>query len=403
MTTMKKKTYRNALDAVILRGAALALVAHLGLFFGCTAEVPGGLVEDEDIGAVEGAQVAAASGAGGDPCAETTLVTNSGPRMTAGQLCDALQGHVASGGDFALYATQCYGGGVIDCCIQKGIKGGFYGSGSQADETQNYGEYDNGVAGALAPGADTGDVHNSGAGNTTGSTPQSSGTPSAIPGDAHAMTFAGQPTSNGSGSTHEAGHNSSIEGSFGADNTTTLTGDGTGADAAATAQNLLDAIADHAGGFLVIYLDDHGNKGKLAAAREIRYDAPGVFRIDLGELLYKQAMTQEDSNPGLFIMSQEPLPHVFRVQIDEGPPLKVAGYDAEVIEYRTGVVEYRKVIPFAHNDLLQASTVVISDAYHGNGEPVDAFTASAMIDVEVAKNQPAEPPREDDGDREGWR
>lgn len=299
-----------------------------------------------------------------DVCKQTTIVVNSGDAITAEEFCSALAGHT---GGFAVYNTQCFGGGVADCCVKKGVKG-FFGSGALATETQNYGQYDNGVAGAVAPGANTGDVHNAGAGNTNAnhSTPNSSGVPSTIPpagsgaGQSHAIVFAGKPTGNPAtpGSSFEDGHNDSIENAFGDANTTTLMGDGSDANAdAATKDNLTGAIGAHAGQFLVIYIDDHGNRGKSIGEKEVPRNTVKSFTLDLGELLFDQAMQQSDSNPLLLLTSETPLPDPFFVDVN-GYRLRVDSSFVDPIEV-FGHTDYRAEIPIPHDRLEQVNTIMM--------------------------------------------
>lgn len=315
-----------------------------------------------------------------DVCKNTTLVTNSGDAMTAEEFCDALAGHT---GGIAVYSTQCYGGGIGDCCVKKGVKG-FFGSGSQADELQHYGAYDVGVAGGLAPGANTGDVHNGGASNVDSdlSTPQSSGVPGTIPpagpgaGQSHAIFFAGKPTSNGPGTTHEDGHNDSIEGNFGDDNTTTLMGDGSAdGEDAATKDGLKGAIAAHQGQYLVIYLDDHGNRGVTVSDVTLDRNRPTAYDLDLGTLLFDQAMMQPDSNPLLFVTSETPLPDPFWVDVNGYRVMVDNSYVDEIELF--GRTDYRAEIPFPHAYLEQDNIIMMYSRR--------AMTVDLTIDLEAQK------------------
>ncbi len=320
-----------------------------------------------------------------DVCKNTTIVVNSGDAITAEEFCSALAGHR---GGFAVYNTQCFGGGIIDCCVSKGIKG-FYGSGGGATEKQRYGQYDNGTSGAVAPGANTGDVHNAGAGNTNAdhSTPQSSGVPSTIPpagpgaGQSHAVFFAGKPTGNAAtpGQSYEDGHNSSIETSFGDANTTTMMGDGSEAgEDPATKANLLAALGGHTGQFLVIYIDDHGNSGKSIGEKVVRASTIETFQLDLGDLLFQQAMDQADSNPLLFVTSDQPLPNPFFVDVN-GYRLRVDDSYVDAIEM-FGQTEYRAEIPIPHARLEQVNNIMMFSRRD--------MVVDITLDVEVQKPLP---------------
>ena len=323
-----------------------------------------------------------------DPC-NATIVTADGS-MTAQDLCDMIK---ASGKSVTVFHSQCYGGDVAKCCNNAGGGGtggggggsGCHNSGGSPGELQYYDEYDKGTADALKPGGSGSSIHQSGANNTTSSTPVSGGCgdkPTVQDGDT-VITFAGDPAAQD----HTMGQQ--IAGQNG--NTVNLEGDGTanGVEGAATAEELKKALKN-AKGHVWIWISDHGNMGGDTATGE----CPGGSIIDLILTIAASVLNDMLADPGtsgwIFLDSPNPFPPVLDI-VFNGSAYTISGADARVVDNGDDPF-YRYLLEVPENSITTENWLQVFNPTNTH------FSFEAFVDsgpIEKIGFEPPQPPDED--------
>jgi len=289
-----------------------------------------------------------------DSC-NATIVTDDGS-MTAQDLCDMI---ADSGKNVTVFHSQCYGGDVTICC-NNASGAGCHNSGGSSGEVQYYGEYDQGTADALEPGATAGEIHQSGADNTSNSTPIDGNCSGTVGEDDTVITFAGDP--------NDQDHDMAQQISDQNDNTVNLEGDGTaeGVEGAATAEELEDAIDNADSDDVWIWISDHGNKGGPSSGGLLE---PGTF-IDLILTLAASVIDDMWNDPGdtawIFFDSPGPFPTLLEVEFN-GYSYTIPGWEAKFHEIG-GREFYRYLLPVPEETVDTVNFMRVS--YPPDGEPL---------------------------------
>ena len=217
--------------------------------------------------------------------------------------------------------TECYGGDKFDDFA--GYANTALLSGSMAGNTSQYGGYHRALAGALAPGVTTDAAHAAGvAGQGTGDSPTKAGANVTVGGSqsTHVLVWAGKPEA------PDQADIADIRNNFNGPNqtVTVLSGNGGGADGAATLDNLIGELAGigaqmDANEQFVMFVTDHGNldQGMWNIAC-----GPGGCSVSLDAPAYSDMLYAADNQPAVSLFVEAPLP------LDYITSLTVNGHNA---------------------------------------------------------------------------
>ena len=235
--------------------------------------------------------------------------------------------------------TECYGGDKFDDFA--GYANTALLSGSMAGNTCQYGGYHRALAQALSPGTTTDDAHAAGvAGSAPGDSPTKAGVNRTVGGSqsTHVLVWAGHPNWQDQADIDDVRNN--FDGPN--ETVTVLSGDGVGADGAATLGNLIDAVAAIGAQMtpqeqFVLFVTDHGD---LDEAMWNVPCGPGGCTTYLDAPAYGDMQTTPDNQPSISFFVPEPLdsPYVYSLYVngnDAGPqpePLALDYDDDSVID-----------------------------------------------------------------------
>jgi hypothetical protein len=266
------------------------------------------------------------------PATHGTLVANDGRDIYDWELEAWIGTFIGDDYESMILAfTECYGGDKFDDFA--GYANTALLSGSMAGNTSQYGGYHRALAQALQPGVTTDEAHADGvAGAAAGDTPIKAGVNVTVGGShsTHVLVWAGKPN------WQDQADIDDIRANFSgiSETVTVLSGNGVGADGAATAGNLMGALAligaqMNSQEQFVLFVTDHGDLDKGIWNL---YCQPGGCVTYLDAPAYGDMLATPDNEPKLSLFVVEPLdsPYVETLYVnghDAGPQPVPLGLD----------------------------------------------------------------------------
>jgi len=242
------------------------------------------------------------------PYAMGTLTANDGRDIYDWELAQLISIFIGTNYESMIFAfTECYGADKFDDLL--GLPNTALLSGSSPGRTSQYGGYHRALAGALVPGTTTDAAHAAGvAGSKPGDSPTKAGTNVPVGGtqSTHVLVWAGKPNSLDQADIND------IRGHFNGPNqtVTVLAGDGTGADGAATLENLVAAMFGiglmmNPGEQFIFFGTDHGD---LDDTWWHKLCESGGCYFTVGAPALDDMLQTPDNVPNLTLFTEEPLP-----------------------------------------------------------------------------------------------
>jgi hypothetical protein len=241
------------------------------------------------------------------PYALGTLCAHDGRDIYDWELAHIINALIGTNYESMILAfTECYGGDKFDDFAGKPNTALL--SGSEAGKTSEYGGYHRALAGALVPGTSTDAAHAAGvAGAKSGDSPTKAGDNVPVGGtlSTHVLVWAGKPNAQDQADIND------IKNNFNGPNqtVTVLAGDGTGADGAATLENLVGAMLGIAmmmnpGEQFVFFGTDHGD---LDDTWWHKLCETGGCVIPIGAPALDAMLETPDNEPMLTLFTETPL------------------------------------------------------------------------------------------------
>ncbi|MBN2565542.1 MAG: hypothetical protein JXB46_07505 [Candidatus Eisenbacteria bacterium] len=294
-----------------------------------------------------------------------TLAAHDGRDIYDWELAYLVSAFIGTNYESMIFAfTECFGADKFDNLL--GLPNTALLSGSAPGKTSEYGGYHRALAGALAPGTTTDAAHAAGvAGAKPGDSPTKAGANVPVGGSTstHVLVWAGKPNAQDQADIND------IRNNFNGPNqtVTVLAGDGTGADGAATLQNLVLAMLGiglmmNPNEQFVFFGTDHGD---LDDTWWHKLCESGGCYFAMNTPAFDAMVADPDNEPSLTLFTEDPLPEDYLdiVMVNgfdlgaQPEPLEIDYEDDAIVDYYQYIypVDESTLVPAGNNVLIEFS------------------------------------------------